>query len=732
MSVSKRHVGSTKYFCNECRIDFSKRSESDDHRRTHHQAIVSVAVINGDKVSVQRGGNNMFACPVDGCTFEVQNSRYLGPHSKGCLGVARPVVPPVQDRVQGTAMIVPHGADIKGVFCISATTVFAASEVHSHLKNVHRQASHCKDQVKEELGAYASLMTTGRHPPGYIIGSPSEPIQGLKIYNGFTCIFCQKSWRSMKSVVNHFAHCHKAFSRAEARRPHIQSDKCQCLYGHRHKQWFPVLPYVRHSAITSDTTMRSQSPPPESLDHTASVKKLVDKLTKHAAKETEILESDLDKDSANWLFVTGIKTYIKSLTDNGKSVDELVIVGEGDTNVETMVPYIASWIDATMKRLHQTGQLLKRLVLAETSEMVDNKGLMPLQEKTSVVNYARIIATFMWYLISQAEKPVDDKLVLYTVHKNQILALRNLISTTEPRVVDRGGPEEIDLTDVATNDISKQVSLILCSLFQTYCGAWAKQYQYPPMQFLALSTLKDDGSYHDGNVLTHLISALQYATRLAFAEEYLDQPRDKFNPDSDPTVPVEDNWKKFDFLRNNGPGPFTVDAFGDHCGIRETLVVSNKRVTIGGIRNCIHIQDKLAHGDFNKLIAGCKMPKYDVALYLDDPSCKKPGTNFLYHSEMTHKKYGLHMLKEWVRRRDVHGLLDDTWKGGLDDDVSIYDKRIWKESAMWEWLELTTTTGNGGSIHTIGQHKGGESKCVPASWCFCYPNVVPQEQEYQW
>ncbi|KAH9806633.1 hypothetical protein DFH28DRAFT_849895, partial [Melampsora americana] len=325
--------------CNECRIDFSKRSESDDHRRTHHQAIVSVAVINGDKVSVQRGGNNI----------------YLGPHSKGCLGVARPVVPPVQDRVHGTAMIVPHGADIKVndtlvkynlvwnerasiLICNICHIGVPAAEVHSHLKNVHRQASHCKDQVKEELGAYASLMTTGRHPPGYIIGSPSEPIQGLKIYNGFTCIFCQKSWRSMKSVVNHFAHCHKAFSRAEARRPHIQSDKCQCLYGHRHKQWFPVLPHVRHSAITSDSTMRSQSPAPESLDHTASVKKLVDKLTKHAAKETEILESDLDKDSANWLFVTGIKTYIKSLTDNGKTVDELVIVGEGDTNVETMVP----------------------------------------------------------------------------------------------------------------------------------------------------------------------------------------------------------------------------------------------------------------------------------------------------------------------------------------------------------------------------------------------------------
>ncbi|KAH9806820.1 hypothetical protein DFH28DRAFT_828384, partial [Melampsora americana] len=154
---------STKYFCNECRIDFSKRSESDDHRRTHHQAIVSVALINGDKVSVQRGGNNMFACPVDGCTFEVQNSRYLGPHSKGCLGVARPVVPPVQDRVHGTAMIVPHGADIKGynlvwnerasiLICNICHIGVPAAEVHSHLKNVHRQASHCKDQVKEELG----------------------------------------------------------------------------------------------------------------------------------------------------------------------------------------------------------------------------------------------------------------------------------------------------------------------------------------------------------------------------------------------------------------------------------------------------------------------------------------------------------------------------------------------------------------------------------------------------
>lgn len=109
-----------------------------------------------------------------------------------------------------------------------------------------------------------------------------------------------------------------------------------------------------------------RSPTPEVSDHTNSVNKLLKKLSKHAAQQGDIVESELDKDSANWLFATGIKTYLKSLTDSGKTVEDLLIAGEGDENVETMVPYIASWIDRTMKRLHATGQLLKRLVLAET------------------------------------------------------------------------------------------------------------------------------------------------------------------------------------------------------------------------------------------------------------------------------------------------------------------------------------------------------------------------------
>lgn len=71
------------------------------------------------------------------------------------------------------------------------------------------------------------------------------------------------------------------------------------------------------------------------------------------------------------------------------------------------------------------------------------------------------------------------------------------------------------------------------------------------------------------------------------------------------------------------------------------------------------MQDKMAHEDLAKMLEGCKMPAFDLDLYKDDASSQKLFTNFLDHSELEHKKYGLHLLKEWVRRKDVHGLLSD-------------------------------------------------------------------------
>jgi hypothetical protein len=101
-------------------------------------------------------------------------------------------------------------------------------------------------------------------------------------------------------------------------------------------------------------------------DQREAINKLVNKLEEHALEEAALgPDSDNAKDAANWLFISGIQTYIEGLVAAEKTHKELEATVEIDENVEKMVPIIADWINKTMKRLHRTGQMLKRVCLAE-------------------------------------------------------------------------------------------------------------------------------------------------------------------------------------------------------------------------------------------------------------------------------------------------------------------------------------------------------------------------------
>ncbi|EGG07548.1 uncharacterized protein MELLADRAFT_85626 [Melampsora larici-populina 98AG31] len=524
-------------------------------------------------------------------------------------------------------------------------------------------------------------------PPGYEAGNPCEPVEGLVSYNGYTCKICNLTWRCRKTILNHFSLKHaKELPTEDSRKPHRRRDKCQTFYGHNREKFFAVLPHVQPAIVGGNGMMEQEVV--DVLDESDVVTRMILKLEEDAAQLVDHgPDSTLEKEQANWIYVTGIHTYIELLKESGKTIEQLVVAGDGNERVEVMVRYIAAWIDKTMKRLHETGQLIKRMCMAETSEMEDNKGLMPLQEKASVIKYAQILASFMYYLICQAEDPVDPEYQLYNVTKNEIMQLRNIAAPMElpPKVPGQG--DDLDFSRITNNPLGKQVSKVLCSVFQAGTGGWCKQYQTPPMQFLAFSTLKIDGSYHDSTLLTHLIAAMQYGTRLAFAEQYLDTPREPFNPDADPLQPIKDDRSRFEFLRKNGPEALPDTTYWADAE-QETLEVENKRVTISGIRNCIHIQQKMADADLAKLLEGCKMPAFDLSLYKEEPHSRKPFTNFLDHSGDEHRKYGHHLLKEWVRRKDVHGLLNNTWKTGLTEDTSIYNPALWKKSAMLDWLDM--------------------------------------------
>ncbi|KAH9814516.1 hypothetical protein DFH28DRAFT_894850, partial [Melampsora americana] len=669
--------------CRTCKEGFKTRHIANEHTRSMHQQKVTLKMGNGKPdITIERGPDDFFHCPIGNCDYKQQNSRFTHKHILICEGVGRNpklIVAPYS----GTATVVPVDNEIELhdrlakynlmwnvrcniLICKICHGGVPVSEVRSHFNAENDYCPWTKEMVLEDLEEYSAKEKGVNVPPEDVVGGKYEPVQGLLIYNGFTCTLCDKSWPSKKTLTNHFL--------------------------------------AEHGAAQPNL-VREETPTPTNHSHREAVQKMIEKLEKHAAEESSTpLDDGMRKDMANWIFTTGIYDYVEGLIEAGKTYEELVVVGE-EESINVMVVYIASWINAVMKRMHKTGQFLKRLCMAETSEMEDNKGMMPLQEKASVFKYAKILSTFIWFLVKQAESRVDQDMQLHNCTKAKIVALRDIVLRMDtPGSTVHG--ETMEYCDITNDLISKYVSQILCGIFQVQVGGYVGQYHFPPMQFLALSMVNADGTYRDPNLLTHLIAAIQYCTRLAFAEEYLDQPREPFNPDCDPKAPIADDRSSFNYLRKNGPGPFTfVRQLMHHVSTvilsealpdmtfwvdqaHETLEVDKKRVTMSGIRNCIHIQEKLAQGDLSKLIQGCNMPAFDLDLYKDDASCREPFTNFLDHSAMEYKKYGLHVLKEVVSRKDVHGLLKSTWKGGSGEDVPIHDKKIWDEAGMLRWLGM--------------------------------------------
>ncbi|KAH9814524.1 hypothetical protein DFH28DRAFT_894942 [Melampsora americana] len=363
-------------------------------------------------------------------------------------------------------------------------------EVRGHYKAENDSCPWTKDQVSEDLDEYNDMITSSNVPPELVNEHPCEPVQGLMLHNGFSCTVCKLSWPAKKTMKNHFSSVHGKGT--AYRMINSQAAKCQTFYGHVHKHYFTVLPHKRATGVEAELP-RLRSPSPTNDDHQQAVHKMINKLEEHAKAEAVVIPEDGSrKDMANWIFTTGIYTYVEGLIEQGKTYHDMVVACDQEQeSVEVMVVYIASWIDTVMRRLHKTGQFLKRLCMAETRcvmlhiDMEDNKGMMPLQEKTSVFKYARIIATFIWFLVHQVDQGLDCKTQLHNRTRQQLRVLRNIVSTKKVPSSNTVPSERMEFVDITQDDISRQVSAILCAIFQVRVGGYVQQYHFPPMQFLA-------------------------------------------------------------------------------------------------------------------------------------------------------------------------------------------------------------------------------------------------------
>ncbi|KAH9812670.1 hypothetical protein DFH28DRAFT_830153, partial [Melampsora americana] len=715
----------------ECPMTFDKRSQRDNHKRVDHQQSATVTDMHGGEWEVMRQGG-VYHCPV-------------GNYITGMPSPAHPrlnellTCPSVSDVLTEYGLV--WNASCRILICVQCNKGVPPSEVATHRNHDLNRTVAKRSDVLRDLDEYVQQAvppTPPVLPPGYVLGVPCEPIEGLKIYHGFACQICHAAFPAKNSMKEHFREKHIGQSslfilvyhltdvsctdQYKNRSLHMIATKCQQIYSHNLRLYFSVLPHQARPHVVLPGLEAPRSPSPQAAPRSEAVKILSKKFDLHVAQSNLTPSTTSDNQLSNWLYVSGIHHYMTDLIKKGKSIQQLMTPAEDLPPVLAMAPFIAHWINTTMKRLHQTGQFLKRHCMAETTSVLntsfsllthsdldveDNKGLMPLQEKSSVDKYATTIARLMWFMIEESENKVDENTQLYNIHIVMLKDLKAAIETVTPVVQEQGDNTDIHIQDPETHDpISPHVSLILCSIFQLYCSAADCQYWLPALQFLARSMLKANGSYDRPDNFTRLIAHIQYGVRMAFAEQFMDKAAERgpFDPSADPRRPSSDDFSKFDFLHKNKSAPFNImrqlmhlattiymsetmpdsTFWADHH--QETLEINNKTVTISGIRSCIQYHDKMAQAKLHEIVKGCKLPPFDPALYSDKPNNTAPGFNYLVHSELTHKKYTLHLLKEWAAKKDVHGLMQDTWLSKFDDDTPAADPDLWNHAALWNWL----------------------------------------------
>lgn len=253
-----------------------------------------------------------------------------------------------------------------------------------------------------------------------------------------------------------------------------------------------------------------------------------------------------------------------------------------------------------------------------------------------------------------------------------------------------------------------QIKQIVCGQFKWYMPSQDSNWLAPPLNFIALSMLRPDGSYERPDHLSHLIAAMQYVVRLAFAEDFSERNSQPvvFNPSLKPTedTAAQEDWSTFKFLRKGTLGPFSrmrdlmhlVSAVirNDQLPNRtqwvdselKILNVDGKQFSIDDARDCIHRIDTRCEERYLRVVQGAKMPPFHASEYSDKPHDTRVGFNYLRDSQAHHNQYHLHLIKEWMQRGDPKGLLSMGWKTLLKH-TSIEDPSMWHLGNVQKWLD---------------------------------------------
>lgn len=408
-----------KHYCISCNVIFPSQYQQSTHQRTYHQPSVT----HGGRTEY-RHEDDHFHCPnVGWCDYK---NRHAGAFRKHWAACQAPVQKPGPNPIEGVGRLVASVDQIEGlsfhILCprlltnpclpfIANDTLHAVSyqwnklyrllictECHIGVlpsEAIHHHRNHANPRPVADLESALKAVPQGAIAPGlpdgYDFSKPCNAIEGLSMYPGLACLLCEnhRTYRHENCMKTHFSEDHKGkhpsylsdhrlsllippgriLTEYNAdRNAHIRKGQCQTMYLHRHTQYFLVSPPAPRCTTVGTHFRRNHSPSPDLVadDYDYLIHTVTDKI-KAFLKGTQPQETGDLKDTSNWLVRTNISKYISDLLAKGVTHESLLVVTLDEPLVQSMVPALGQWIHETMITVGNTGQLLKRILVCETS-----------------------------------------------------------------------------------------------------------------------------------------------------------------------------------------------------------------------------------------------------------------------------------------------------------------------------------------------------------------------------
>lgn len=316
--------------------------------------------------------------------------------------------------------------------------------------------------------------------------------------------------------------------------------------------------------------------------------------------------------------------------------------------------------------------------------------------------YATVLMRFLRYLNRQVCEPLDSQVDIGPK------AAGRIGEYVEEQFRDEDGQEHV----VSVERLERTITEVLRAVFGRFHNMYRSDYCIPVMNFLALSMVDELGGYRGADRLGHWIAILQYCVRIAFGRGFLErcdrhaeQAEEMGMDDEDGEVEMEDP-AEFEFLRKKSMVPFNVmrqlyhlvatvvrtdqllDATGWMDKEQETLRVGKRRsVTVTGIREAISKVDGRLEREYHQLVRGAAIPDKVSSQYQDDPLNTDIGHNYLVESGAYHDRFENHLLFEWMKRGDVHGLFQANWEEVvMREGYEVVDLELFHMGKVMAWL----------------------------------------------